>query len=591
MQADLLRDLLYDRGNVQGGVGGTSKRFPPWDAKWGDALPGTSEAKMRGWAKGNLPVSEYKALCPPLVSPPLLDAIAAVMCGWAFAVRSNAPALSLSGPTTETQFFLYPRSTWNTRRTNKVQPRRMGVEIDGLAALRRLVWSVPGYRLKRDPVEYLAVACLIEGLVSVMEPESSNLRSAYLHLLEQTTGSAGARSLPMGNVQQELTLLSDELYFWMRFRGHEPDSTTDRFDPNSLRQSSCEQRHSGGFRGYWDDQLLAQDIPSVDLLPRGGEGTLNTEDVYRTFSSTGVSVSVPSESTPQMPTTPTTFKGMEVFRVVMAINAGMNVRLLGPHGTGKSLCAVEATRIASETAGSKVGKLVTVAGHESIQSSDLLGTYVPGSTKTDFVWADGPLTQAMREGRPLFVDEGNRMPTKSFNVLQTAISARAVTLLDRGSEVVTAEDGFLVVTAMNIGQAYAGVNMMDGAMVDRFETTIMFDYLDAKDESELVQERTGIDAQLADWMVAVAGDVRSQYLNRQLAGDLTPRGLIAWAQMTQYFLDNSPSKQAQIAQVMTMLPKWIWIPTVAGQDTHGRLNKDHEQVIQQIILNHKPAGL
>jgi hypothetical protein len=61
--------------------------------------------------------------------------------------------------------------------------------------------------------------------------------------------------------------------------------------------------------------------------------------------------------------------------------------------------------------------------------------------------------------------------------------------------------------------------------------------------------------------------------------------------MTQYFLDNSPSKQAQIAQVMTMLPKWIWIPTVAGQDTHGRLNKDHEQVIQQIILNHKPAGL
>ena len=584
MQANLLRDLLYDRGNVQGGVGGTSKRFPPWDVRWGDVLSSASEAKMRGWCKSNFDQSTYDELCPPFVSPPLLDAIAVVMCGWAFEVRSTAPALSQGGSSghTETQFFLYPRSTWNTNRTNKVVPRRMGIEVDGLGGS-PFVWSVPGYRLKRDPVEYLAVACLIEGLVSVMEPQSMDLRSAYLHLLEQAT-----TGLPVGD---GLTLLSDELYFWMRFRGCEPDGSTDRFDPHYLRQSNCEYRHRKGFRGYWDDHNLAQDIPSVDLMPRGGAGTLNTEDLYRTFSNTGVSVSVPSESTPQMPATPTTFKGMEVFRVVMAINAGMNVRLLGPHGTGKSLCAVEATRIASETAGSKVGKLVTVAGHESIQSSDLLGTYVPGSTKTDFVWADGPLTQAMREGRPLFVDEGNRMPTKSFNVLQTAISARAVTLLDRGSEVVTAEDGFLVVTAMNIGQAYAGVNMMDGAMVDRFETTIMFDYLDAKDESELVQERTGIDAQLADWMVAVAGDVRSQYLNRQLAGDLTPRGLIAWAQMTQYFLANSPSKQTQIAQVMTMLPKWIWIPTVAGQDTHGRLNKDHEQVIQQIILNHKPAGL
>jgi MoxR-like ATPase len=144
---------------------------------------------------------------------------------------------------------------------------------------------------------------------------------------------------------------------------------------------------------------------------------------------------------------------------------------------------------------------------------------------------------------------------------------------------------------MNVGQAYAGVNHVDAAMESRFDATLMFDYLPEAEEVELLQEQTSIDKRLAEWMVAVATEIRSQYLNRQLSGDLTPRGLLAWAQMVQHVLAAAPAKANQITEVMTALPEWLWIPTVAGQDAHGRINRTHREAIQQIILNHKPQGI
>jgi len=324
-------------------------------------------------------------------------------------------------------------------------------------------------------------------------------------------------------------------------------------------------------------------------------GILTNPEELETWLTTGVVVGAPSSApvveVSQSPVD-TEFKGPNVIRAVMALSAGMNIRLLGPHGTGKSLCATEAVRLSQESSGSTVRDLLMVSGHESMQAADLIGMYVPGATKANFVWADGPLTTAMREGRPLFVDEGNRMPTKAYNVLMEAAGpTRTITLLENQSEQVKAKDGFLVMTAMNIGHAYVGTNVVDPALIDRFAVTLMFDYMEPEDEIKLLVDRTGVEKQLAGWMVAVAGEIRTQHANRQLTGDLTPRGLLAWAEMVQYVLAASPSKANQLVDVMTALPKWLWMPTVVGQDAQGRLTPAHSEAVQQIILNHQPKNL
>ena len=135
----------------------------------------------------------------------------------------------------------------------------------------------------------------------------------------------------------------------------------------------------------------------------------------------------------------------------------------------------------------------------------------------------GPLTQAMRQGQVLFVDEANRMPGKTLNVLLGAISRRALVLTEHGSREVRAAEGFMVLMAMNQGQGYL-VNPIDAALADRFPVTLEFDYLEPKDEATLLRRRTGLPATVATWMVRVAQETRALRRTRQLPADMTPRG-------------------------------------------------------------------
>jgi hypothetical protein len=132
----------------------------------------------------------------------------------------------------------------------------------------------------------------------------------------------------------------------------------------------------------------------------------------------------------------------------------------------------------------KVNQVFT-AGHESMESIDLLGHLIPASDGT-LVWKDGPLTQAFRMAQEvptaLFFDEILRVPQRELNILVGSLSpnAQGLYVLRTGRVVGVTEDGVAieetievpqdrlwVVGTTNVGAGY-GVDDIEEALADRF---------------------------------------------------------------------------------------------------------------------------
>ena len=86
----------------------------------------------------------------------------------------------------------------------------------------------------------------------------------------------------------------------------------------------------------------------------------------------------------------------EVGLFTIAARSKMPVMLKGPTGCGK-------TRFIEHMAWRLRKPLITVACHEDMTASDLVGRYLLDSEGT--VWHDGPLTLAVRHGAICYLDE------------------------------------------------------------------------------------------------------------------------------------------------------------------------------------------
>jgi len=94
--------------------------------------------------------------------------------------------------------------------------------------------------------------------------------------------------------------------------------------------------------------------------------------------------------------------GDEVEIFTAAYKARLPVLLKGPTGCGKTRFVEHmAHQLASLADGPN--ELITVACHEDLTGSDLVGRFLIQADET--VWVDGPLTQAVRRGAICYLDE------------------------------------------------------------------------------------------------------------------------------------------------------------------------------------------
>src|SRR5512136_2018277 len=94
--------------------------------------------------------------------------------------------------------------------------------------------------------------------------------------------------------------------------------------------------------------------------------------------------------------------GDEVEVFTSAYGARLPVLLKGPTGCGKTRFVEFMTYRLGAELGLSI-PLITVACHEDLTGSDLVGRYLLKGEET--VWVDGPLTQAVRLGTFCYLDE------------------------------------------------------------------------------------------------------------------------------------------------------------------------------------------
>ena len=93
--------------------------------------------------------------------------------------------------------------------------------------------------------------------------------------------------------------------------------------------------------------------------------------------------------------------------------------------------------------------LVTVACHEDLTASDLVGRYLLDADGTR--WIDGPLTRAVKVGGICYLDEIVEARKDTTVIIHPLTDHRRLLTIDKLGEVVEAADSFLLVVSYNPG--------------------------------------------------------------------------------------------------------------------------------------------
>jgi len=208
--------------------------------------------------------------------------------------------------------------------------------------------------------------------------------------------------------------------------------------------------------------------------------------------------------------------GDEVELFTAAYRQKIPVLLKGPTGCGKTrfveYMAYKLGRpltIIKDVTGKTPSRtslpLVTVACHEDLTASDLVGRFLLEGETTR--WVDGPLTRAVKAGAICYLDEIVEARKDTTVLIHPLTDHRRILPIEKLGQIVEARDGFLLVISYNPGYQSALKDLKHSTR-QRF-IAIEFNYPPRDIEARVIAHEAGVDMATADALAKLGEKVRN----------------------------------------------------------------------------------
>jgi len=187
-----------------------------------------------------------------------------------------------------------------------------------------------------------------------------------------------------------------------------------------------------------------------------------------------------------------------------------NVIIRGGAGSGKTMCVLA-------WASTNNYRYYNISANVGLEPSHLFGAWTPTEQAGVFKWQDGPVTDLVRHGGVLLLNEIDFMPERITTVLFGLLDdRREIQLLENGGEVIKAHPDLVVIGDHNPN--YRGSRPMNQAWKDRFVHKLEFDY-DKAIERKLIKSPA---------LLEVANKLRQQSDKGEIETPVSTRGLIGF---------------------------------------------------------------
>jgi nitric oxide reductase NorQ protein len=206
---------------------------------------------------------------------------------------------------------------------------------------------------------------------------------------------------------------------------------------------------------------------------------------------------------------------VEIFEAAFA--GKIPIILKGPTGTGKTRFVeymawklsrpVTVIKKAAKAArnGDGLIPLVTIACHEDLTASDLVGRYLLDAEGTR--WMDGPLTRAVKAGAICYLDEIVEARKDTTVLIHPLADHRRVLPVEKQGVVLEAHEGFQLVISYNPGYQSALKDLKESTR-QRF-IAIEFNPPPRDQETEIILKESGCSRQQAQSLAKLGEKIRN----------------------------------------------------------------------------------
>ena len=233
------------------------------------------------------------------------------------------------------------------------------------------------------------------------------------------------------------------------------------------------------------------------------------------------------------------------------------VLLKGPTGCGKTRFVEymawklgrPITTVRNEAQDMREGEvrvpLVTIACHEDLTASDLVGRYLLDAQGTR--WIDGPMTRAVKAGAILYLDEVVEARKDTTVLIHPLTDHRRILPVEKTGNIIEADDRFLLCISYN-PHYQSALKDLKHSTRQRF-ISIEFDYPPVDVEAEIVAKESGCDENQAHALARLGDKIRN-LREHGLAEGASTRLLIYAGRLMQ---QGIPARRAcQVAIVWTL---------------------------------------